>query len=99
MKKLIIILTAILFSSCELKESERWKNRQTSVLELRQLVNKIEQLRVNINNKLVKPDLKIHYKGSKETNSYVVNDTYNIEFYVINCPEKYLPENLLPIKL
>lgn len=144
MKKLIVILVVVLFSSCKLEESEEYKYRQTSVLELRQLVNKVEtnketfgsyfliggsisskestdvyvkvfakvdgyfrvinipikELRVNINNKLVKPTLVIKYWDEKLTDSYVLDyRSYSIEYYIINCPEKYLPENLLPIKL
>ena len=141
MKKIILLLTVIIFSSCN--EESTTKNRQTSVLELRQLVNRtettketygyyfliggsinstestetyvkvfakvdgyfrvisipIEYLRVNIDNKLTKPNLVIKYYGSKYTDSYVANNFRYINHYIINCPEKYLPENLLPINL
>lgn len=60
----------------------------------------IEEVRVNIDNKLNKPTLQINYEGTKYTSSNLL-DNYNywINYYIINCPEKFLPEKLLPIEL
>jgi hypothetical protein len=142
MKKLFILITAVVFTSCAKKEEDSYKARKTSVLELRQLVNKtettkntygsfflvmgsvqsnestesyvkvfakvdgyfrvitipIDKLRVNIDNTLEKPNLVITYSDRELTDSCVVEESYNNKF-IISCPEKYLPENLLPIEL
>ena len=58
----------------------------------------IEKLRINIDDSLQKPNLVVKYYRYKMTDSEIVEDTYNRTF-VINCPEKYLPEKLLPIEL
>ena len=57
----------------------------------------LEKLRVNIDNTLLKPTLKIEYTHTLLSNEDVVNS--GIGVYIINCPEKYLPEKLIPIKL
>ena len=60
----------------------------------------IENVRVNINNKINKPTLQINYTEEKLTASNLLdNHSYNINYYIINCPERYLPEKLLPIEL
>lgn len=60
----------------------------------------IENVRVNINNNIDKPTLQIYYTEEKLTGSNLLdNHGYNINYYIINCPERYLPEKLLPIEL
>ena len=60
----------------------------------------IENVRVNINNNIDKPTLQINYTEEKLTGSNLLdNHSYNINYYIINCPERYLPEKLLPIEL
>lgn len=147
MKKLILLFLAIITISCANKTEtpdEIYRDRETSVLELRQLVNSkevnkqsygsffliggsfsnnettevyvkvfakvngyfrvisipIEQLRVNIDNTIEKPNLVIPYHSYKRSDSEVVDkiESHNLDC-VINCPEKYLPEKLLPIEL
>ena len=144
MKQLLILFFISVFISYGKPNSEDLqKDRQTSVLELRQLVNKTEvnkqtygvfffiggsinstestevyvkvfakvdgyfrvvsipihKLRVNIDNTLEKPNLVIKYYNSKRTDSWVVQQYWQQEECIINCPEKYLPEKLLPIEL
>lgn len=139
-----MLFLSVLFISCAEKGSDDvYKDRQTSVLELRQLVNKTEvnkqtygaffliggsisstestevyvkvfakvdgyfrvvsipinKLRVNIDNTLEKPNLIIEYYSTKKSDSWVLADEYRQEVFIINCPEKYLPEKLLPIEL
>ena len=57
----------------------------------------LEKLRVSIDNALLKPTLKLEYTDTPKTNEDVVNSSGNV--YIINCPEKYLPEKLIPIEL
>lgn len=60
----------------------------------------IKEVRVNIDNKLDKPTLQINYTEEKLTSSSLLDyHVYSINYYIINCPEKYLPEKLLPIEL
>ena len=60
----------------------------------------IENVRVNINNNIDKPTLQIKYTEEKLTGSNLLdNYGYSINYYIINCPERYLPEKLLPIEL
>lgn len=144
MKKSIFsfLFLFLLFSCGEYNPDGIYKNRQSSVLELRQLVNSKEQitqtsasffliagsldsrtetnysvkvfakvdgyyrvidipiykLRINIDDSLQKPSLVIKYKNEKLSDSEIVNN-YSVREYIINCPEKYLPEKLLPIEL
>ena len=58
----------------------------------------IEQIRVNINDSLTIPTLQVKYNGLLKTDEEVCSDLYN-RVFIISCPEKYLPEKLLPISL
>jgi hypothetical protein len=58
-------------------------------------------VRIKIDNKIDKPYLYINYRSYEK---YSVAELlgyryYDIRSYVIVCPEKYLPEQLLPISL
>jgi hypothetical protein len=60
----------------------------------------IEDIRININNLLSKPNIVIEYEyTSKITDEELVSKKWFAKVYVINCPEQYLPEKLLPIGL
>ena len=60
----------------------------------------IQDVRININNKLNKPNIVIEYEHtSKFTDEELVSREWFGKVYVINCPEQYLPEKLLPIGL
>lgn len=145
MRKILLILPLLFFVYCKPKNGPDGyvKDRQTSLLELRQLVNSkeethqssgsfffviggynssssveisvkvfakvdgfyrvinipIEKLRVNIDNSLEKPNLIVTYYNSKLSDSNVLDSGWAVQTYIINCPEKYLPEKLLPIEL
>lgn len=60
----------------------------------------IKDLRINIDNSLKKPTLFIEYRDQNiyEDEKLISSDYIN-KIYVINCPEVYLPERLLPINL
>lgn len=63
----------------------------------------LQDVRIKVNNQITKPYIKFKYHDFKRTNEYVINDYLNskccnnIQYIVIECPEKYLPEKLLPI--
>tara|TARA_R110000782_G_scaffold263136_1_gene355659 strand:+ start:62 stop:511 length:450 start_codon:yes stop_codon:yes gene_type:complete len=60
----------------------------------------IQDIRISINNKLVKPNIQIEYVDSyKYSDEELVNQKWISKIYVVNCPEQYLPEKLLPIGL
>jgi hypothetical protein len=60
----------------------------------------IQDVRININNQLIKPNIVIEYEyTSKLTDEELVSKKWFEKVYVINCPEQYLPEKLLPIGL
>lgn len=60
----------------------------------------IEYIRINIDNKLSKPNIVIEYEyTSNFTDDEIVSKEFFEKVYVINCPEQYLPEKLLPIGL
>lgn len=58
-------------------------------------------VRFKINNNLTKPHLYINYRSYDKFSTGKLLDykSYYITSYVIVCPEKYLPEKLLPINL
>lgn len=58
-------------------------------------------VRIKIDNKIDKPYLYLIYYSHKKRNvsSLLSYRYWDIRAYVIVCPEKYLPEQLLPIKL
>lgn len=63
----------------------------------------MEDIRIKIDNNLTKPNIIIRYWWHKKVSiDNVLNNHdyygYNV-IYIINCPEKFLPEKLLPIEL
>lgn len=59
-----------------------------------------EDVRIKIDNTIDKPYLYIKYYNDEEVSiPYLLNEYYYINSFVIVCPEKYLPEQLLPISL
>lgn len=60
----------------------------------------IEDVRISINNKLINPNIEIEYKYHKKLmDEELINLGWISKVYVINCPEQFLPEKLLPIGL
>lgn len=60
----------------------------------------IERIRINIDNSLDKPNLQVSYRNERpKTDTQIVDRVQYYDVYIINCPEQYLPEKLLPIKL
>ena len=60
----------------------------------------IEDVRISINNKLTKPSVEIEYVNNyKYSDESIVDQKWLRKIYVVNCPEQYLPEKLLPIGL
>jgi len=60
----------------------------------------IEEVRIAIDNKLKTPNIEIEYVNHYNlTDEELVNNIWITKIYVINCPEQYLPEKLLPIGL
>lgn len=65
----------------------------------------LEDVRVNIDDSLSHPNLEVKYKKYESLKDNEVldllrgcNSCYCIKI-IINCPEKYLPERLLPVEL
>lgn len=60
----------------------------------------IDEVRIAIDNKLKIPNIEIEYINHvKYSDEELVSKRYITKVYVINCPEQYLPEKLLPIGL
>ena len=60
----------------------------------------IDEIRIAINNKLTIPNIEIEYTDNeKYSDEELVSKSWITKVYVINCPEQYLPEKLLPIGL
>lgn len=60
----------------------------------------IEEVRIAIDNKLKVPNIEIEYvNNEKYSDEELVSKSWITKVYVINCPEQYLPEKLLPIGL
>ena len=59
----------------------------------------IEHIRININDSLAVPTLQIRYEGFEQTDEAICNGGWYKKAFIISCPEKYLPEKLLPIAL
>lgn len=60
----------------------------------------IDEVRIAIDNKLKIPNIEIEYINHvKYSDEELVSKSYITKVYVINCPEQYLPEKLLPIGL
>jgi hypothetical protein len=57
--------------------------------------------RIKIDNSLTKPHLYIKYTsyGKHSTSALLDDKWYDINSFVIVCPEKYLPEKLLSIEI
>lgn len=60
-----------------------------------------EDVRIKIDNTIGRPYLYINYQDYNKLSvaKLLTYDRYSIRSYVIVCPEKYLPEQLLPITL
>jgi len=57
-------------------------------------------VRIKIDNSIEDPYLVIKYQSyDKLTTNELINENWYTTGYVIVCPEKYLPERLLPISL
>lgn len=61
----------------------------------------IEDIRIVINDKLIYPYIQIEYysMSNYSDEEIVSNNDLSSKIFVITCPEKYLPEKLLPIDL
>lgn len=60
----------------------------------------IDEVRIAIDNKLKVPNIEIEYINHvKYSDEELVSKSWITKVYVINCPEQYLPEKLLPIGL
>lgn len=60
----------------------------------------IDEIRIAIDNKLTTPNIEIEYTNNEKYNDEeLVSKCWVTKVYVINCPEHYLPEKLLPIGL
>lgn len=60
----------------------------------------IEDLRIRVDDKIDKPYIYLKYSYPKPINiTWLLNEPYNIDVYVLVCPNKYLPEKLLPIEI
>lgn len=60
----------------------------------------IEDVRINIDNKISTPFIVIEYEAKRKYgDEELVSSPHKYKVYVINCPEKYLPEKLLPFEI
>ena len=60
----------------------------------------IDEIRIAIDNKLTTPNIEIEYTNNENYNDgELVSSDWVTKVYVINCPEQYLPQKLLPIGL
>lgn len=60
----------------------------------------IDEIRINIDDKVTTPNIQIEYICYSElTEDELISRDLITKVYVINCPEQYLPEKLLPIEL
>jgi len=60
----------------------------------------IDEIRIAIDNKLSTPNIEIEYTNNEKYNDEeLVSEGWVTKVYVINCPEQYLPQKLLPIVL
>ena len=60
----------------------------------------IDEVRIAIDNNLKIPNIEIEYVNhEKYSDEELVSKNWVTKVYVINCPEQYLPEKLLPIGL
>lgn len=61
----------------------------------------MNEIRIKIDNKLTEPNIVIRYWWRKKVSTdYMIDDYHDYHsIYIINCPEKFLPEKLLPIEL
>lgn len=60
----------------------------------------IEDVRINIDNKISTPFIVIEYWANRKYgDEELISSSYKYKIYVINCPEKYLPEKLLPFEI
>ena len=59
----------------------------------------ISMIRIVIDNNLKKPYIQVEYWHHQLVNDEEVLNSVSKNYYVIYCPEQYLPEKLLPIEL
>ena len=60
----------------------------------------IDEVRIAIDNKLKSPNIEIEYINVKKYgDDELVSKKWVDKVYIINCPEQFLPEKLLPIGL
>lgn len=60
----------------------------------------IDEIRIAIDNKLTTPNIEIEYTSKVKFNDEeLISKVWITKVYVINCPEHYLPQKLLPIGL
>lgn len=62
----------------------------------------LSKIRINIDNKLEKPFLEmiVDEDATHYTSEEIINKSaWRYEKVVVHCPEKYLPERLLPLEL
>ena len=61
----------------------------------------LKNARININNSIKTPTIQIGYTYHRNMLSSEIlrNLKYNADYYIINCPDIYLPEKLIPITI
>lgn len=59
----------------------------------------LQKVRIQINNEVKNPYIIMDYTNYKLSDEYLIVRSYEVDFYTIVCPEKYLPKNLTPIKI
>lgn len=60
----------------------------------------IEDVRISIDNKLKTPTVQVEYeRRDRVEDDELLSTSWISKLYVINCPEQYLPEKLLPIEI
>ena len=61
----------------------------------------LEMARINIDNSISSPNIQLVYRNEIEISDERLLNGYNylVDYYIINCPEIYLPEKLIPIEI
>ena len=61
----------------------------------------LEMARINIDNSISGPNIQLVYRNEIEiSDERLLNGcNYLVDYYIINCPEIYLPEKLIPIEI
>lgn len=61
----------------------------------------LKNARINIDNSIKTPTIQIGYTYHRNLRNTEIlrNSEYNADYYIINCPDIYLPEKLIPITI